>query len=319
MAAQVVHSAGRRFIVSPVPEARLRDPFFGPPSANTSFEDSVPGLIYTFQKQYVIFQHISMQTYFVPSLLLGPDSTSASGVQQDQTILAPSFALIPVIPATTGGLPTETCIPPASQPSYQSPVPAAPAVSAQGSTSPPITTQQTRTGRTSPSPAPPEVPTQRRLSLPTPSAPTVGQQVEIGNLMVPSGGDQTLTGIQEVQVGPSSVSVVQSAEGEGDSQGKPPGIEDIHALDQKLRSLFKDTSQNSNQADGETSSPPNTVSTNASGFASSGHGTPSCLSLNSSGNFAPGAFATMGQAGTPTNLVQTSVAEPFPQRQQVTI
>ncbi|XP_075998627.1 serine/threonine-protein kinase WNK1-like isoform X2 [Genypterus blacodes] len=38
-AAQVVHSAGRRFIVSPVPESRLREQFFGPPSANTSFSD----------------------------------------------------------------------------------------------------------------------------------------------------------------------------------------------------------------------------------------------------------------------------------------
>ncbi|CAN9499199.1 unnamed protein product [Ophioblennius macclurei] len=38
-AAQVVHSAGRRFIVSPVPESRLREQFFGPPSANTSMSD----------------------------------------------------------------------------------------------------------------------------------------------------------------------------------------------------------------------------------------------------------------------------------------
>lgn len=38
-AAQVVHSAGRRFIVSPVPESRLREQFFGAPSANTSFGD----------------------------------------------------------------------------------------------------------------------------------------------------------------------------------------------------------------------------------------------------------------------------------------
>ncbi|KAK9516820.1 hypothetical protein VZT92_024730 [Zoarces viviparus] len=40
--AQVVHSAGRRFIVSPVPESRLRDQFFGGSSANTSFGDE-PG------------------------------------------------------------------------------------------------------------------------------------------------------------------------------------------------------------------------------------------------------------------------------------
>ncbi|XP_061628554.1 serine/threonine-protein kinase WNK1-like isoform X2 [Phyllopteryx taeniolatus] len=40
--AQVVHSAGRRFIVSPVPESRLREQFFGAPSANTSVGDE-PG------------------------------------------------------------------------------------------------------------------------------------------------------------------------------------------------------------------------------------------------------------------------------------
>lgn len=43
MAAQVVHSAGRRFIVSPVPEARLRESFFGPSSARTSFGDELAG------------------------------------------------------------------------------------------------------------------------------------------------------------------------------------------------------------------------------------------------------------------------------------
>ncbi|XP_034071522.1 serine/threonine-protein kinase WNK1-like isoform X3 [Gymnodraco acuticeps] len=37
--AQVVHSAGRRFIVSPVPESRLREQFFGGTSSNTSFGD----------------------------------------------------------------------------------------------------------------------------------------------------------------------------------------------------------------------------------------------------------------------------------------
>lgn len=226
--------------------------------------------------------------------------------------MPPSSTQISTIPATTGGLSPDTSIPPVSQSSYQSPVTAPPPVTAQSSTSPPTTTQQTRTGRTSPSPAPPEVPAQRRLSLPTPS---MGQQVDSGNLMVPSGGEQTLAGIQ--QVAPSPVPMVQPTEGESDSQGKPPGIEDIHALDQKLRSLFKDTSQNSSQADGETTSPPNTVSTNASGLASSGHGLHSSLSLNSSGNFAPGAFASIGQAGTPTNLIQTSSAEPSPQRQQV--
>ncbi|KAG7239374.1 hypothetical protein INR49_029248 [Caranx melampygus] len=45
--AQVVHSAGRRFIVSPVPESRLKEQFFGASSANTSFGDEpapAPGM-----------------------------------------------------------------------------------------------------------------------------------------------------------------------------------------------------------------------------------------------------------------------------------
>ncbi|XP_051545854.1 serine/threonine-protein kinase WNK1-like [Myxocyprinus asiaticus] len=307
MAAQVVHSAGRRFIVSPVPEARLREPFFGPPSANTSFEDSAP---------------VSLS-----------NPTSASSVQQNQANLASSSTQISVIPATPGGLAPESCNPPTSQSLYQSPAPAASttlaAVTTQGST-PPLASQQTRTGRMSPSPAPAELTPQRRLSLPSPSAPyqspqtVAGLQVESSSLMVPTGGDQTLASIQQVQVASSTVPVVQPpamGEGESDSQGKPPGIEDIHALDQKLRSLFKDSSQSSStqpDGSGETvpSSPPNTINTNAPGLVSV---PPSSLSLSSSGQFAPGTFASIGQAGTPTSCAQTPSAEPYPQRQQTSV
>ncbi|XP_016378733.1 serine/threonine-protein kinase WNK1-like isoform X2 [Sinocyclocheilus rhinocerous] len=290
VAAQVVHSAGRRFIVSPVPEARLREPFFGPPSANTSFEDSIPA----------------------------SDPTSASSVQQDQAI-APGSTQISVVPATPGGLAPESCIPPISQSLFQSPVPAATAaltvVTTHVSTPTPSTTQQTRTGRTSPSPAPTESPA-RRLSLPTPSQTPQNVVAESNGL------DQAQTGIQQVQIGPSSVPVTQpstTGDGESDVQGKPPGIEDIHALDQKLRSLFKDSSQSSsNQPDGSgetsTSSPPNTISTNTPGFVSGG--TPSSLSLSSSGNFAPGAFASIV---TPTSYAQTPSADLSPQRPQTSV
>ncbi|XP_039513687.1 serine/threonine-protein kinase WNK1 isoform X2 [Pimephales promelas] len=281
VAAQVVHSAGRRFIVSPVPEARLREPLFGPPSANTSFEESAPA----------------------------SDPTSASNVQQEQTNFAPGSTQISVVPATPGGLNPEICIPPTSQSLYQSPVPAATAVTEITST-PSTTTQQTSTGRTSPSPT--ESPEPRRLSSPTPfQTPQniVGQQAES------SGLDQTQATIQQVQVCPSSIPVTQptGTDGEGDVQGKPPGIEDIHALDQKLRSLFKDSSQSSStQPDGSgepsTSSPPNTITP---GLVSSV--TPPSLSLSSSGNFAPGAFAAVA---TPTSHAQTSSADPSPQRPQ---
>ncbi|KAJ8382039.1 hypothetical protein SKAU_G00028170 [Synaphobranchus kaupii] len=37
---QVVHSAGRRFIVSPVPESRLREQFFGPPAATPPVQEA---------------------------------------------------------------------------------------------------------------------------------------------------------------------------------------------------------------------------------------------------------------------------------------
>ncbi|XP_051978755.1 serine/threonine-protein kinase WNK1-like isoform X2 [Xyrauchen texanus] len=308
MAAQVVHSAGRRFIVSPVPEARLREPFFGPPSANTSFEDSAP----------------------VPL----SDPTSYSSVQQNQANLAPSSTQISVVPATLGGLAQESCNPPTSQSLYQSPVSAASltlaAITTQGST-PPAVNQQTQTGRMSPSPAPAELTPQRRLSLPSSIAPykspqtVVGQQAESNSLIVPIAGDQTVASIQQVQVASSTVPAVQPpvmGEGESDSQGKPPGIEDIHALDQKLRSLFKDTSQSSStypDGSGETaptSSPPNTISANAPGFVSV---PPSSLSLSSSGNFAPGAFASVGQAGTPTSYDQTPSSELSPQRQQTSV
>ncbi|KAK9952382.1 hypothetical protein ABG768_018224 [Culter alburnus] len=295
VAAQVVHSAGRRFIVSPVPEARLREPLFGPSSANTSFEDSVPA----------------------------SDPTSASSVQQEQANFAPGSTQISVIPATPGGLAPESCIPPTSQSLFQIPVPAATAtlivVTTQVTTPTPSTTIQSSTGRTSPSPAPSESPAPRRLSLPSPSQTpqnTVGQQAES------SGLDQTQAAIQQVQVGPSSVPVTQptgTGDGESDVQGKPPGIEDIHALDQKLRSLFKDSSQSSStQPDGSgepsTSSPPNTISTNTPGLVSSV--TPPSLSLSSSGNFAPGAFASVG---TSTSYAQASSAELSPQRPQTSI
>ncbi|XP_052453197.1 serine/threonine-protein kinase WNK1-like [Carassius gibelio] len=271
VAAQVVHSAGRRFIVSPVPEAKLREPFFGPPSADTSFEDSTQA----------------------------SDPTPASIVQQDQASFAPGSTQISVVPPTPGGLAPET-----SQ--YQSPVPATTATLTEVTTPAPSTTL-----------APTESPAPRRLSLPTPS-------LTPQNVVAESNGldSQAQAGIQQAQVGTSSVPVTQpsaTGDAESDVQGKLPGIEDIHALDQKLRSLFKDSSQSSsNQPDGSgetsTSSPPSTISTNTPGFVSGA--TPSSLSLSSSGNFAPGAFASIV---TPTSFAQTPSADLSPQRPQTSV
>lgn len=283
LAAQVVHSAGRRFIVSPVPEARLREPLFGTPSANTSFEDTAPA----------------------------PDPASASSALQDQANFAPDSNQISVVPSTPGGLAPETSVPPISQSLYQNPVPSSTATltvtTTQVTTPTPTTTQQTITGRTSPSPAPTEPPAARRMSLPSPSQ---TPQIAAGES---NGLDQAQASNQQVTQ-PSA-----TGDGESDVQGKPPGIEDIHALDQKLRSLFKDSSQSScNQPDGSgetsTTSPPNTISSNTPGFVSGV--TPSSLSLSSSGNFAPGAFASIG---TPTSYAQTPSTDPSPPKPQITV
>ncbi|XP_053487124.1 serine/threonine-protein kinase WNK1 isoform X2 [Ictalurus furcatus] len=279
VAAQVVHSAGRRFIVSPVPEARLRESFFGPPSTSTSFGED----------------------------LAVSDPASASHTQQGQTILPPNTSQPSVLPP---------------QPVYQTPVAVTQNTSATvtvGSTSPPTSAQIPQTGRTSPSLAPSDqLITQRRTSLPTPTIPY--QLPESGITVPTSVGEQlpapahTSTPTPLPAVAPS-----QCGESEGDTQGKSPGIEDILALDKKLRSLFHDQGSSSGgsaqpETSGDvppTSSPPNTISSPPPGLASTaGHVAPASLSLSSSGHFAPGMFASQSQGGPPNLQVQTSQVDP---------
>ncbi|XP_017545813.1 serine/threonine-protein kinase WNK1 isoform X1 [Pygocentrus nattereri] len=307
VAAQVVHSAGRRFIVSPVPEARLREPFYGPPSASTSFGDD----------------------------LTVCDPTPAGNTQQDQSNLVPNTNQISVLPTQPGG--------PVTQSVYQSTGIVAQNTSVnvpvvtQGSTSPPSAAQLPRTGRISPSSALSEQPVcQRRPSLPTPTASY--QQPESNNTVTPSAGEQLPVLAASVPQGPLAHSSTPTplpvaapshcGESEGETQGKSPGIEDIHALDKKLRSLFHDQGSSSNplaQPDGSadmapTSSPPNSISSPPSGLTSSaGHIPQASLSLSSSGHYAPGTFASQAQAGTATIYVQTPQTDPGLQRLQTSV
>ncbi|KAK3535681.1 hypothetical protein QTP70_019717 [Hemibagrus guttatus] len=275
MAAQVVHSAGRRFIVSPVPESRLRESFFGPPSASTSTGDD----------------------------LTVSEPAPANHTQQGQTILPPNTSQPSVLPP---------------QPVYQGSIAVAQSTSATvlvGSTSPPTSAQIPRTGRTSPSLAPSDQPiTQRRTSLPTP---TIPYQLPESSITVPTSvGEPLPASAHNSSTTPLSVvAPSQCGESEGEIQGKSPGIEDIQALDKKLRSLFHDQSSSSGssaQADTSgdvvpTSSPPNTISSPPPGLASTaGHVTPASLSLSSSGHFAPGMFASQSQGGSVTVHVQTN-------------
>ncbi|MCJ8734306.1 hypothetical protein PDJAM_G00233820 [Pangasius djambal] len=288
VAAQVVHSAGRRFIVSPVPEARLRESFFGPPSASTSFGDDLP---------------VS-------------DPAPANHTQQGQTILPPNTTQPSVLPP---------------QPVYQGPVTVAQNTSATvpvGSTSPPTSAQIPRTGRTSPSLAPSDQAiTQRRTSLPTP---TIPYQLPESSITGPTSVGEQLPAPAHTST-PTPLPVVapsQCGESEGETQGKSPGIEDIQALDKKLRSLFHDQGSSSGASaqpdtSGDvppTSSPPNTISSPPPGLASTaGHVAPASLSLSSSGHFAPGMFASQSQGGPPTIQVQTSQVDPGVPRLQTSV
>ncbi|KAB5571480.1 hypothetical protein PHYPO_G00225410 [Pangasianodon hypophthalmus] len=288
VAAQVVHSAGRRFIVSPVPEARLRESFFGPPSASTSFGDD----------------------------LAVSDPAPANHAQQGQTILPPSTTQPSVLPP---------------QPVYQGPVTVAQNTSPTvpvGSTSPPTSAPIPRTGRTSPSLAPSDQAiTQRRTSLPTP---TIPYQLPESSITGPTSVGEQLPAPAHTST-PTPLPVVapsQCGESEGETQGKSPGIEDIQALDKKLRSLFQDQGSSSGASaqpdtSGDvppTSSPPNTISSPPPGLASTaGHVAPASLSLSSSGHFAPGMFASQSQGGPPTVQVQTGQVDPVVQRLQTSV
>ncbi|XP_062856808.1 serine/threonine-protein kinase WNK1 isoform X2 [Trichomycterus rosablanca] len=380
LAAQVVHSAGRRFIVSPVPEARLRESFFGPSSANTSFGDDasvdcgLAGNVQQEQGQSNLVTNTS-QPSSLPSQPVyqnsGPAAQNVSTTVPVGSTSPPSSTQLPPGLASSMGH-----IPPASlslsssgqfasgtfaqaaastvyiqtgqidpslahattqpsvlplQPVYQSPGTVAPNLLGTVpivSTSPPSSTQLPRTGRMSPSPAPQEQPIyQRRTSLPTPT--TLYQPPENSSSVPLFAGEQSTPPSASVtQMPPTPLTVLTPGhygESEGESQGKSPGIEDIQALDKKLRSLFHDQGSSSSSsvypdASGEappTSSPPNTISSPPSGLVSSaGHMPSASLSLSSSGHYAAGTFASQGQAGGATVYVQTVPIDPGVQGQQ---
>lgn len=210
-----------------------------------------------------------------------------------------------------------------SQPVYQSLVAQnTSATVSVGSTSPPTSAQIPQTGRTSPSSVASDQPiTQRRTSLPTP---TIPPQLPESSINVPTSVGDQLPALNSTPTPLPVVASSQCGESEGEIQGKSPGIEDIQALDKKLRSLFHDqgsSSGSSAQPDtsgdvAPTSSPPNTISSPPPGLASSaGQGAPTSLSLSSSGHFASGMFASTSQGATVQ--VQSSQVDAGVQRVQV--
>ncbi|XP_038873612.1 serine/threonine-protein kinase WNK1-like isoform X2 [Salvelinus namaycush] len=384
VAAQVVHSAGRRFIVSPVPESRLREQFFGPPSANTSFGDEPPqvslGLslsapsghlqqAFTEMRQPHGERRATMGHPAEPDTSIVPSSLRpASPLSHHHQTLAPPEATVPtntsfstlppvsVIPSGSSTLPPSTCqvatgrvsptpVPaPASattdptphpQPGYQaapsqptpaqitSPPPAAPqatpapvppaATPQLGSSSapfPPVSgAPPSNSGTVTSSeqhPAADLVPIPS--SQPIPESIPVTQPTSSQSQPIPASVPVAQSAMAPTQLPPSTLPSQPSQPGDPDgveSQSKVPGIDDIHALDKKLRSLFKDTSS-ADTGNTETSPSTGTISPPPGAALVP----PSNLSLTAGGQGAQGPTVTPGQGLTPGGHAQTPPAKP---------
>ncbi|XP_051976590.1 serine/threonine-protein kinase WNK1-like [Xyrauchen texanus] len=379
-AAQVVHSAGRRFIVSPVPESRLKDQFFSSP------QPAVP-----------LREEPSSSASVAPPALGLSVSASAVSLQQAFSEMrqgrfepGPSTAppmlhntMPPLVPAATP-LPTSAA-PVASPPlaSVSSEVissPSLPSVSVNPQVSSSLTLQQLPTSAVaSPAthsqpgtqiPLPPSqtsVPMPEPISTAVPTAHPVAPLNIVGSVSGGSGEQPPAssttaqltaaaiptTVIQTPQLAPSTMAttvipvtvalpqvptlqpvttnipVVQPTpvhsqpqtatvpnqsnahcvECENDPQGKC--VDDILALDKKLRSLFMDLGSGpSSQTDAtDTMTTPGVPGTSSPTNCATPCGTPlppSSLPLNSSGQPTGSPMTTMGNPSTPVGYGQTT-------------
>ncbi|XP_051917549.1 serine/threonine-protein kinase WNK1-like isoform X1 [Hippocampus zosterae] len=281
--AQVVHSAGRRFIVSPVPESRLREQFFGAASANTSVGDE-PGLgpMMTLGLSLSAPSGILQQAFSKMrqdhiergSSMIDPPSADqeASAVLASDAGLVPNtqsaLALPEAVPSTNSssfphtGL-VSTATPQAHPPSGRvSP----PAVSSQSQTPAPVTTDSLPPAHTSHETAASQMaPTvsvpasSSSISAPVmqtsvPAAPV--PQLSANTAPIPASepqpfnnaamSSQPINSAAHASQPLPSQNQHQPLESEGaEVQTKAAGRDDIQALDKKLRSLFKDQSASS--------------------------------------------------------------------------
>ncbi|KAM9753762.1 serine/threonine-protein kinase WNK1-like isoform 2-T6 [Menidia menidia] len=340
-AAQVVHSAGRRFIVSPVPESRLKEQFFGESSSNQSFGDepaaplglSLSAPSGTLQQAFhkMRLERVDRSnTLDLPSAEHEPGTipSSEAGLNSKNILSTPD----------TGASVSITCGAASSPPLPAGRV-SPPPVSVQSQTavsdqSPP--SQSTHEMGHSQSPPAASVPPSSSVSPPStqtsvPAAPgsqpsstsassAAGTSVSVGN--VPASEPQSFSSVTASQ--PVSTSVhaqhppptslpgqtqghSQPVDSEGaELQSKTAGRDDIQTLDMKLRSLFKDMSSTSSASmdpsqNTGTSSPP-------TGTSSPPPGTtmvpPSNLPLTS------GVPGVLGATSTPGGHAQTPPSKP---------
>ncbi|XP_061899125.1 serine/threonine-protein kinase WNK1 isoform X2 [Entelurus aequoreus] len=348
-AAQVVHSAGRRFIVSPVPESRLREQFFGAPSANTSVGDEpASGASMTLGLSLSAPPGILQQAFSkmrsdlaergsakIDPTSADPDagtvsSNEAGPVPNTQSALAPPEA----VPSTTSSnFPAVTSTAPQPPPANGRVSPP-PAVTSQSQTPAPVSSDPTPPRHSSHETILSQIASPAALpasstSTPVPIAPTPQLSGTPGS--VPASEPQTFSAAASSQSMTSSTHAsqhttpqgqavpgqnqAQSGEAEGaEVQTKAAGRDDIQALDKKLRSLFKDQSGASSSASMDPGQNTGTSSP-PTGTSSPPPGLalvpPSNLPLTSGAQGAtPLSTTTPGQGLTPAGHAQTPPTKP---------
>uniref|UniRef100_A0A8C2AI35 non-specific serine/threonine protein kinase n=1 Tax=Cyprinus carpio TaxID=7962 RepID=A0A8C2AI35_CYPCA len=383
-AALVVHSAGRRFIVSPVPESRLKEQFFTSPQPtieepSPSVSVPLPALGLSLSASAVSLQqafselrqgrfdpgpstappmlHISMPP-LVPAAVPLPPSTApvvpppvssevtsvsinppgslsppptlpASAMtsppahshlplpqsQAVPTVISVISTTIPVVPAATSFPQTSVPMPVPACTAALLTHPATPMGSVSGGSSeqPPIPS-------TSAQLTPPVIPT-TAIQTPqlTPSTttviPTSAAQSQVPTLQ-PVTTNTPVVQPTPVHSQPQTSTIPNQSnahcvECDSDPQGK--GVDDIQALDKKLRSLFMDLGSGPPSAQSDITSDPMAAQsipgTSSPTTCATPSGTPlppSSLPLNSPGQSMGSPMTSMGNASTPVGYSQTT-------------
>ncbi|XP_077091092.1 serine/threonine-protein kinase WNK1 isoform X4 [Siphateles boraxobius] len=371
--AQVVHSAGRRFIVSPVPESRLKDQFFSAPPPTiplreeplSSVSVAVPVLGLSVSASAVSLQqafsemrqgrfdpgpstappmlHVSMPP-LVPVATPLPSST-ASVVPppvSSEVTASPSLPSVSINPAGSSSspptLPTSAVTSPPSHSQLPLPqsqvVPAAISVISTPPSLPmppvPAATSFPQTSVSIPVPASTAAPlthpaapmgcgSGEQPSIPSTSAqltPAAIQTTQLAPSTIPDTATPVSGALTPVHSQPQTSTMAnqshaQCVECDSDPQGK--GVDDIQALDKKLRSLFMDQGSGLPSAQSDvTSDPmvaPSVPGTSSPTACSTPSGTPippSSLPLNPSGQPTGSPMTSMGNGSTPVGYSQTT-------------
>ncbi|MED6287329.1 hypothetical protein CHARACLAT_015300, partial [Characodon lateralis] len=251
---QVVHSTGRRFIVSPVPESRLKEQFFGAPSANTSVGDEPPTvpLGLSLSAPSATLHHAFSQ---IKQARLDRSSTLDSAPAEQEPVLVPSTDVTKKPQAPPEAVASTASSPPHSAGSVSPPPTSVPSQTMNNDSSPsPQSSHETANSQHPPSSSiPPSSSTVSPPSTQTSIPAVPGSQpssVAAGSPSVPLSERQpfnsAVIAIHSQHPPPTTLPSQTQAqthppESEGaDVQSKTGGRDDIQALDMKLRSLFKD-------------------------------------------------------------------------------